>query len=46
MIVTFEEIYLRELYEKGTSGDKKHRYQPEIVRRYRHCIQLMLNVPA
>lgn len=45
MIVTFEEIYLRELYEKGTSGDKKHRYQPDIVRRYRHCIQLMLNVP-
>lgn len=40
-----EEIYLRELYEKGTSGDKKHRYQPDIVRRYRHCIQLMLNVP-
>lgn len=45
MIVTFEETYLRELYEKGTTDNKKHRYQPDIVRRYRKCIQLMKSVP-
>lgn len=41
MIVTFEEEYLQELYEKGTTADKKHRYQDDIVRRYRKRIQLM-----
>lgn len=41
MIVTFEELYLQELYESGKTNDKKHRYQPDIVRRYQRCIQLM-----
>ena len=26
MIVTFEEDYLRELYEDGQASDKKHRF--------------------
>ncbi len=42
MIVTFEEEYLRELYEKGKTSDKKHRFQPEIVRKYQYCIQYLL----
>lgn len=45
MTVTFEETYLQELYEKGTTGDKKHRYQPDIVRRYRRCIELIKESP-
>jgi proteic killer suppression protein len=45
MIVTFEEEYLQELYEKGKVNDKKHRFQPEIVRRYKQCINLMRHVP-
>lgn len=45
MVVTFEEAYLQELYEKGTTNDKKHRYQPDIVRRYHKCVQLMKSVP-
>lgn len=32
MIVTFDKEYLRELYETG-KGDKKHRFQPDIVKR-------------
>ena len=28
MFVTFEEVYLRDLYEKGKSDNKKPRYQP------------------
>jgi proteic killer suppression protein len=45
MIVTFEKEYLQELYERGKTGDKKHRYQPEIVRKYRQCINLMRRAP-
>ncbi|GHT71701.1 hypothetical protein AGMMS50239_40930 [Bacteroidia bacterium] len=44
MIVTFEEKYLQELYETGKATDKKHRYQPEIVRKYQYCIKLMHRV--
>ena len=33
MIVTFEKDYLRDLYETG-KADKKHRFQPDIVKRY------------
>jgi proteic killer suppression protein len=38
MLVTFEEEYLEELYRTGKSGDKKHRYQPDVVKRYAKCI--------
>jgi proteic killer suppression protein len=44
MIVTFDKEYLRDLYEKGKTDDKKHRFQPEILRKYVHCINLMRNV--
>ena len=40
MIVTFDKDYLRELYETGKS-DKKHRFQPEIVKRYRKRIDFL-----
>ena len=41
MIVTFEKAYLRDLYEKGQASDKKHRFQPQIVRKYARVIDLM-----
>lgn len=40
MIVTFEYEYLKVLYEEGRSPDKKHRFQPDIVRRYQKAINL------
>lgn len=40
MIVTFNEYYLQVLYTKGTT-DKKHRYQPDIIRRYQKCISMI-----
>jgi proteic killer suppression protein len=46
MIVTFEKEYLEELYSKGTSRDKKHRYQPEIVRKYKFCINALKTAPS
>jgi len=42
MIVTFEEKYLQELYEKGKTKNKKYRFQPEVVRKYQYCIKLLL----
>jgi toxin HigB-1 len=43
MIVTFEKEYLRNLYETGKPGDKKHRFPPEIVRKYVRCIDILLD---
>lgn len=40
MIVTFDKDYLRDLYESG-KGDKKHRFQPDIIRRYRRGIDYL-----
>ena len=42
MIVTFEEDYLRELYEDGQASDKKHRFQPQIIKKYTRIVALMM----
>ena len=42
MIVTFEEYYLRELYEDGQASDRKHRFQPHFVKKYTRVIDLMM----
>ena len=42
MIVIFEEDYLRELYENGQASDRKHRFQPQIVKKYTRVIDLMM----
>ena len=41
MIVIFEKDYLQELYTKGQAHDKKHRFQPQIVKKYIRVIDLM-----
>ena len=40
MEVYFDKKYLRDLYVTGTA-DKKHRFQPQIVRKYIRVIDLM-----
>lgn len=40
MVVAFEKEYLRDLYETG-KRDKKHRYQPDIVKRYKRGIDYL-----
>ena len=42
MFVTFEEVYLRDLYEKGKTDNKKPRYQPDVIRCYQKCIDFLL----
>lgn len=43
MIVTFEEKYLEVLYTQG-KDDKKHRFQPDIIRRYKRCIDYLIQI--
>lgn len=44
MEVIFNEEYLRQIYQTG-KADKKHRYQPQIIRKYIRVIDLMTAVP-
>lgn len=41
MIVKFDKEYLSELYYNGKCSDKKHRYQPDIVKRYKRRIDTL-----
>ncbi len=43
MNVEFEKDYLAELYVNGTTSDKKHRFQPQIVNGYLKCVKALLN---
>lgn len=42
MLVTFDKKYLEDLYTKGKADDKKHRYQPQIVRGYQKAIKYLI----
>jgi len=42
MKVIFDKEYLRNLYTTGKSPDKKHRFQPDVVRRYIKVIDIMV----
>ncbi|WP_444117712.1 type II toxin-antitoxin system RelE/ParE family toxin [Alistipes putredinis] len=41
MFIEFDKEYLRELFEQGHTRDKKHRYQPEVIRGYYKCVILL-----
>lgn len=41
MVIEFGKDYLRELYTDGKTGDKQHRYQPEVVRGYQKAVFLL-----
>lgn len=42
MEVIFGQKYLREMYRDGRTTDKKHRFQPEIIRKYRKVVDIMI----
>ena len=41
MNIIFDKRYLEELYLKGRTSDKKHRFQPQIISKYRKTIDLI-----
>ena len=45
MVVTFEKEYLQELYVRGRTSDKKHRFQRDVIARYIKVVNTMKNVP-
>lgn len=45
MRVFFDKVYLQNLYENGDSGDKKHRFQPGVIKKYANIIDLMFTSP-
>lgn len=46
MIVNFDKQYLKELYENGQCSDKKHRFQPHIVKNYKRRIEQLQSAPT
>jgi proteic killer suppression protein len=45
MEVLFDKEYLRQLYEREKCDDKKHRYQPQVVKKYVKVVDLMFCSP-
>ena len=41
MEIIFDKKYLKELYLKGKTSDKKHRFQPQVIAKYRKTIDLL-----
>ena len=41
MLIEFDKDYLRELFEQGHTSDKKHRYQPGIIKGYKKCVMYL-----
>ena len=37
--------YLAELYQHGKTTDKKHRFQPDIIRRFIRVVDLLIELP-
>jgi proteic killer suppression protein len=45
MKIRYKERYLEDLYDTGHTDDKSHRFQPEVVRRYRKRIDTLRKEP-
>lgn len=41
MYIEFDKEYLRELYTDGKTSDKKHRYQPKLIKGYQKAVFLL-----
>ena len=46
MYIEFDKDYLRELYTDGKTSDKKHRYQPEVIKGYQKAVFLLSSANA
>ena len=45
MEIKFEKEYLSELYYEGKCREKKYRFQPQVIKNYKKCIDLLESVP-
>ena len=44
MEITFDKVYLEELFYTGKTTDKKHRFQPQTVAKYKKTIIILKSV--
>ncbi|MBE6215262.1 MAG: addiction module killer protein [Bacteroidales bacterium] len=44
MKVIYGKLYLRELHLAGKTSEKKRRFQPDIIKRYRKVVNIMIAV--
>ena len=44
MDIKFEKDYLRELFYDGVASDKRHRYQPDVIKRYVRVVNILDSV--
>ncbi|MDR1683569.1 MAG: type II toxin-antitoxin system RelE/ParE family toxin [Candidatus Symbiothrix sp.] len=44
MEIKFDKEYLKELYDTGKTTDKKYRFQPQIVQKYRKTLDVLESV--
>lgn len=44
MEIKFDKEYLKELYRQGKASDKKHRFQPPIIAKYRKTVDILDSV--
>jgi len=44
MEIEFDKKYLEELFYTGSASDKKYRFQPQIVKKYRKTIDILESV--
>ncbi|MDR2449317.1 MAG: type II toxin-antitoxin system RelE/ParE family toxin [Prevotellaceae bacterium] len=44
MEIKFDKKYLEELFELGKTSDKKYRFQPQIVQKYRKTVDILESV--
>ena len=43
MKIEFDKEYLSDLYFNGKTTDKKHRFQPEVIRSYQKAVAILAN---
>ncbi len=41
MLIEYDKEYLRELYEYGKTSDKKHRFQPQVIKGYKRAVDVL-----
>ena len=44
MEIEFEKDYLKDLYYEGKTKDKKHRFQPQVIKKYIRVIDILDSV--
>lgn len=44
MEIKFDKTYLKELYDTGKTTDKKHRFQPQVIQKYRKTLDILESV--